>query len=112
MGTRDDDQNNSPPEDELDPNQGPDEQAAMMSAEHVEDYLRLHEHIEHLRNDEAPKKPGKLTPEDARAYQMAALFRAATPDAADPDPEFAERLRARLEEEIGSTPPQRALRAV
>ncbi len=112
MGTRDDDPNNSPPEDQLDPDEGPDEQAAMMSAEHVEDYLRLHEHIEQLRNDKAPKKPGKLTLEDARAYQMAALFRAATSGAAEPDPQFAEQLRARLEQEIGTTPPQRAIRAV
>lgn len=112
MGTRDDDQNNSPPEDELDPQQGPDEQAAMMSAESMEGYLRLHEHIEQLRRDKRPQKPGKLTPEEARTYQMAALFRAATPGAAEPDFEFAARLRAQLEQEISTTAPQRAIRAV
>jgi len=112
MGTRDDDQNNSPPEDDLDLPEGSDEQSAMISAENVERYLRLHDHIEHLRRDERPNKPGQLSPEEAHVYQMAALFRAATPGAAEPDPEFAARLRARLEEEVGTTGPQRAIRAV
>ncbi|HEV8194037.1 MAG TPA: Rieske (2Fe-2S) protein, partial [Ktedonobacterales bacterium] len=71
-----------------------------------------HEYIEHLRRDERPEKPGKLTPEEARAYQMAALFRAATPGAAEPDSEFAAQLRARLEQEVSTTAPQRAIRAV
>jgi cytochrome b6-f complex iron-sulfur subunit len=99
MGTRDDDHNNSPPEDEA-------------QAENVQAYLRLHEHIEHLHRDERPRKPGKLSPEETRAYQMAALFRAATPGAAEPSPEFAAQLRARLEQEVGASPPQRAIRAV
>ena len=50
----------------------------MMSAEHVEDYLRLHEVYRALRNDETPKKPGKIDAGRCSRIQMAALFRAAT----------------------------------
>jgi cytochrome b6-f complex iron-sulfur subunit len=100
MGSHDDEDNLIPPDD-----------AKGQSAETVEQYLRLHDHIERLREDKSPRKPGKVTPEDARTYQAAALFRAATPGAAEPDPAFIAALRAKLEHEIGAPSPARALRA-
>ena len=58
---------------------------------------RLNEHIERLRADRRPTGDEAPNVEDAPLYQMAALFRAATPGAADPDPTFAANLLARLE---------------
>lgn len=100
MGSHDDADNLISPEDAKGP-----------SAETVEQYLRLHDHIERLREDKTPQKPGKVTPEEARTYQAAALFRAATPGAAEPDPAFVSALRTRLEHQIGASSPTRALRA-
>jgi cytochrome b6-f complex iron-sulfur subunit len=97
MGSHDDEDNIISPED-----------AKGHSAETVEQYLRLHDHIERLRDDKTPQKPGKVTPEEARTYQAAALFRAG---AAEPDPAFVSALRTRLEHEIGAPSPARALRA-
>lgn len=88
----------------------PTDEAKVPSADTVEQYLRLHEHIEQLRQDKRPTRPGKLTPDEARSYQAAALFRAATPGADEPDPEFVASLRARLEQEIATPPTTRALR--
>jgi Rieske Fe-S protein len=61
-------------------------------AESVEQYVRLHEHIERLRADRRPRLPGQLSDDEIRAYQMAALFRAAAPRADAPDPVFVSRL--------------------
>ena len=99
MGSHDDD-NLTPPD-----------ETKTASAETVERYLRLHEHIERLRQDKRPEPPGKPTPDEIRAYQAAALFRAATPGADEPDPAFVASLRARLEDEISASPTTRALRA-
>ncbi|HEY7341165.1 MAG TPA: Rieske (2Fe-2S) protein [Ktedonobacterales bacterium] len=99
MGSHDDDDNLIPPDEPKVP-----------SADTVEQYLRLHEHIEQLRQDKRPTRPGKLTPEEARTYQAAALFRAATPGADEPDPEFVASLRARLEQEVATPATTRALR--
>jgi Rieske Fe-S protein len=71
------------------------------ATEQVEDYLRLEEHIEQLHADRRPRRPRRLTPDQVRVYQTAALFRAAAPGAADPDPAFVAQLRARLERETG-----------
>lgn len=62
-------------------------------------YMQLQAHIESLRADERPAPPGALGPDEARAFQMAALFRAATPGAAEPDPAFVRQLRERLRRE-------------
>lgn len=80
--------------------------------ERVEDYLRLEEHIEQLRSGRRPRRPKRLTPGEARIYQTAALFRAAQPGAAEPDPEFAARLRARLDQEARQSGRPRSLSAV
>lgn len=98
------------PHDDEDNLISPDE-AKTPSAETVEQYLRLHDHIEQLRQDKRPPRPGKLSPEDARTYQAAALFHAATPGADEPDPEFISSLRERLEQEIGLSPTTKAIRA-
>src|SRR5579871_1970950 len=68
-------------------------------AENVEQYVRLHEHVEHLRADTRPPQPGDLSPDETEAYQVAALFRAAAPGADDPDPRFVSALLDRLERE-------------
>ncbi|HEX6122584.1 MAG TPA: Rieske (2Fe-2S) protein [Ktedonobacterales bacterium] len=81
------------------------------SAGQVEQYLRLHDHVERLRSDERPLRPGVLPPEEIHAYQMAALFRSAVPSAAVPDPAFAERLREQLEAELQASRGTRLLRA-
>lgn len=100
MGSHDDDDNLITPDEPKVP-----------SADTVEQYLRLHEHIEQLRQDTRPTRPGKLTSDEARTYQAAALFRAATPGADEPDPEFVASLRARLGQEIATPPTARVLRA-
>lgn len=100
MGSHDDDDNLTTPD-----------ETKTASAETVERYLRLHEHIERLRQDKRPEPPGKPTPDEIRAYQAAALFRAAAPDADEPDPAFVASLRARLEDELSASPTTRAWRA-
>lgn len=72
---------------------------AMPAAESVEQYVRLHEHIERLRADRAPLRPDTLTTDEADAYQMAAFFRAAAPEAGVPDATFVANLRKRLAHE-------------
>ena len=99
MGSHDDDDNLTPSDEDM-----------AHSDDTVEHYLRLHEHIEQLRQDKQPQRPGKVTPDDVRAYQAAALFRAATPGADEPDPAFVASLRARLEREIAAPPATKALR--
>ncbi|HLI06022.1 MAG TPA: Rieske (2Fe-2S) protein [Ktedonobacteraceae bacterium] len=68
--------------------------------ERFEDYLELEQFIEELQAGHAAHPPAELTPEKANIYRMAALFRSAFPDAAEPRPEFAADLHARLTEEI------------
>lgn len=99
-----------PPEEREQPtagNQGQRDQGAEMGmsengepvAEPIEPYTQLQAHIESLRADERPTPPGSLSRDEARAFQMAALFRAAAPGADEPDPMFARELRERLERE-------------
>ena len=64
--------------------------------ERFEDYLELERYIEELQAGRVAHPPADLTPERARVYRMAALFRSASPEAAEPSPEFAEALHARL----------------
>jgi Rieske Fe-S protein len=68
--------------------------------ERFEDYLELEQFIEELQAGNVAHPPAELTPEKASIYRMAALFRSASPDAAEPHPEFAAQLHAHLEEEI------------
>ncbi|MBF6589784.1 MAG: Rieske (2Fe-2S) protein [Ktedonobacterales bacterium] len=111
MGPENDERQPSEANEEADAqNRQPDEMS-MPSAEQVEQYLRLHDHVERLRADQRPLRPGILPTEDARAYQMAALFRAAAPNAAEPDPAFAARLREQLEQEMRVSRGTRMLRA-
>lgn len=81
-------------------------------SERVEDYLALEEHIEQLQANRRPRRPRRMSPGEARVYQTAALFRAAQPGAAEPDPAFAERLRARLDQEVRRSGSPRALAKV
>jgi Rieske Fe-S protein len=69
-------------------------------ADEVADYLEFEEHLKALQANKRPRRPRRMSSDTASAYQMAALFRAAAPDAATPDPEFAARLRAQLEREV------------
>jgi hypothetical protein len=57
-------------------------------------YLRLEEHICCLLADRRPPRLPRITPEQARTFRMAALFRAAAPGAAEPTPAFRARLIA------------------
>ncbi len=66
-------------------------------AERLEEYLEFERHLERLQQEKRPRRPRRMTPGQARAYQMAALFRSAAPGAAEPDPAFAARLEAQLE---------------
>ncbi|HEY7350588.1 MAG TPA: Rieske (2Fe-2S) protein [Ktedonobacterales bacterium] len=66
-------------------------------AERLEEYLEFERHLERLQQEKRPRRPRRMTPGQAKAYQMAALFRAAMPGAAEPDPAFAARLEAQLE---------------
>src|SRR5579859_72294 len=89
-----DDQHNPPTE----------EDAEQPAAESVEQYTQLHDHIERLRADQRPRQPVLMSPDEASAYQMAALLRSAAPGAADPDPAFVRALRGRLLRERAQVP--------
>lgn len=64
--------------------------------ERVEDYLELERYIEELQAGRVAHLPENMTPEQARIYRMAALFRTATPEADAPHSIFAAQLEARL----------------
>ena len=68
--------------------------------ERFEDYLELEHFIEELQAGHAAHPPDTLTPSKASIYRMAALFRSASPEEAEPRPEFAAELQARLEQEL------------
>lgn len=94
MGTRDH-------QDEMDMSgTGKDNEAERLEAERLEDYLEFERHLERLQQEKRSRRPKRMTPGQAKAYQMAALFKAAAPGAAEPDPAFAARLEERLEREL------------
>lgn len=64
--------------------------------ERFEDYLELERYIEELQAGRSAHPPANLTPAQARIYRIAALFRSASSEAAEPRPEFAQALRTRL----------------
>ncbi len=64
--------------------------------ERVEDYLELERYIEELQAGHVAHPPTDLAPDQAHIYRMAALFRSASPEAAEPRSEFIEELRTRL----------------
>jgi Rieske Fe-S protein len=68
--------------------------------ERFEDYLELERYIEELQAGHVAHPPSELTPSQARIYRMAALFRSASPEGAEPRPEFVAELQARLEQEL------------
>ena len=68
--------------------------------ERFEDYLELEQYIEELQAGRVAHPPKDLTPEQARIYRMAALFRSASPEENTPRPEFVANLQNRLEEEL------------
>lgn len=68
--------------------------------ERFEDYLELEQFIEELQAGRVAHPPKDLTPEQARIYRMAALFRSASPEDVTPRPEFVADLQARLEQEM------------
>jgi Rieske Fe-S protein len=73
-------------------------------AEGVEQYVRLQAHVEHLRADKRPPSPGELSGDELRAFQMAALLRAAALGADEPDPRFVSSLLDRMERELAAGP--------
>src|SRR5215467_7965586 len=68
--------------------------------ERFEDYLELERYIEELQAGHKAHPPSELTPSQARIYRMAALFRSASPEGAEPRPEFVAALQASLEQEL------------
>lgn len=64
--------------------------------ERFEDYIELERYIEELQTGKVAHPPTDLTPEQARIYQMAALFRSASPENAEPRSAFADALKAQL----------------
>jgi Rieske Fe-S protein len=72
--------------------------------ERFEDYLELEHFIEELQAGHVAHPPSELTPDKARIYRMAALFRSASPDDVAPRPEFAAELQAKLEKELQQPP--------
>ncbi|GER91269.1 hypothetical protein KDW_54310 [Dictyobacter vulcani] len=64
--------------------------------ERLEDYLALENYIEALRAGKVVHPPANLTLEQARIYQMAILFHAATHDDAEPRPEFVDDLQSQI----------------
>ncbi len=75
--------------------------------ERFEDYLELERFIEELQAGHTAHPPTELTPDKARIYRMAALFRSASPDEVTPRPEFAAELHTRLEQELQQPPKTR-----
>ena len=75
--------------------------------ERFEDYLELERFIEELQAGHTAHPPTELTPDKARIYRMAALFRSASPDEVTPRPEFAAELHTRLEQEFQQPPKTR-----
>jgi len=80
--------------------------------ERFEDYLELEHYIEELQAGHVAHPPTELTPSQASIYRMAALFRSASPEGAEPRPEFAAELRARLEQELEESAPTQKLPAM
>lgn len=109
MGPRDDEHHVPPREDSWGETPAHDASAeeGIPPAERVEQYVQLQEHIERLRQDKRPDPPTVGMPEEARTYQMAALFHAAVTDAAEPDPAFVETLISRVETERKRVPTSR-----
>lgn len=64
--------------------------------ERFEDYIELEHYIEELQAGKGAQPPMDLTPEQARIYRMAALFRSASPENAEPRFAFTEQLKAQL----------------
>ena len=75
--------------------------------ERFEDYLELEHFIEELQAGHTAHPPIELTPDKARIYRMAALFRSASPDEVMPRPEFAAELQSSLEQELQQPPKTR-----
>ncbi len=80
--------------------------------ERFEDYLDLERFIAELQAGHVAHPPQDLTPAQARIYRMATQFHAATPGVGEPDPEFAEQLHMRLEEELDAQQDTLKLRQV
>lgn len=68
--------------------------------ERFEDYLDLERFIAELQAGHVAHPPQELTLAQARIYQMATQFHAATPGVGEPRPAFIEQLQTRLEEEL------------
>ena len=68
--------------------------------ERFEDYLKLDIYLEALQAGRVVHLPKDVTPDQARIYRMALLFRSVSAEARVPKPAFADLLQVRLEQEI------------
>ena len=80
--------------------------------ERFEDYLELEHYIEELQAGHVAHPPESLTADQARIYRMAALFRSAGPEGAEPRPEFAAELQKHLESEMEQSAPTQKMAVV
>jgi Rieske Fe-S protein len=68
--------------------------------ERFEDYLELEQFIKQLHSQRSAHPPANLTPQQMHIYGMAMLFHTASPRVANLRPDFKERLRRRLLEQV------------
>ncbi len=80
--------------------------------ERFEDYLELEHYIEELQAGRVAHPPESLTPDQARIYRLAALFRSAGPEGTEPRPEFAAELQKHLESELEQAAPTQKMAVV
>lgn len=71
-------------------------------AEILQASLELECYLERLEHEQRPYRPHQGSLVQPRIYQMAALFRAASPGATEPDPRFVARLEARVAAAAGN----------
>lgn len=86
---------------------GDSEQPLERISETMRDAHELDDYIEELKADVKPTRADPSSADGGAEYVMAALFRSATPGAAEPRPEFLERMRRQLAGET-ETPAQTA----
>lgn len=73
------------------------DQAKADEPERLEEYLELERYLEQLQDEQRPRRPRRIAPCQVSIYQLAALFHAAAPGAAEPDARFVRALWIQVE---------------
>jgi hypothetical protein len=66
--------------------------------------FELEDYLERLQHEQRPRRPHQVSPDQMRMYQMAALFRAASPGATTPDARFIACLQEQVAAVVESHP--------